>query len=100
MDAPLSELRHDGQIETLFDMSLWIEQDTSNYEIVHSESLFDEEFDEILLALKFNRGTETHTIVINSEGFVRATNMPLDLFIDIHNSIVTFLSFYPVINAE
>ena len=42
MDAPLSELRHDGQIETLFDMSLWIEQDINNYEIVHSESLFDE----------------------------------------------------------
>ena len=81
-------------------MSLWIEQDTSNYEIVHSESLFDEEFDEILLVLKFNRGAETHTIVINSEGFVRMFNMPLDLFVDIHNSIVTFLSSYPVINAE
>ena len=100
MDTPLSKLRHDGQIEILFDMSLWIEQDINNYEIVHSESLFDEKFDEILLALKLNRGAETHNIVINSETFVRATNMPQDLFIDIHNSIVTFLSFYPVINAE
>ena len=68
MDTPLSKLRHDGQIEILFDMSLWIEQDINNYEIVLSESLFDEEYDEILLALRFNRGAETHTNVINSEG--------------------------------
>ena len=100
MESSISQLKYKGQMETLSDLHCWLEQDISNYEIVNTETIFDEDNDEILMAFRFNRGSKEHTIVITSEGFVRYYDMPVDLFVDIHNSIVIFLSYFPVINTN
>ena len=100
MDSPISQLKYNGQKETLVDLLCWIEQDISNYEIVDSDNLFDEDFDEILLLVRFNRGSENHQIVLTSEGFIRYYDAPIELLVDVHNSIVIFFSNFPVISLD
>jgi hypothetical protein len=66
-----------------------LEKSVSNWEVVSTEDLFDEEMDEVIRVFNFNRGIKTYFIVIDPRFGIKATSSKISwsLLIDVHNSL-------------
>ena len=70
-------------------IQLNLEKSVSNWEIISTEDLFDEEMDEVIRIVNFNRGIKTHFIVVNPRCDIKATSSKISwsLLIDVHNCL-------------
>lgn len=69
------------------------EKEISNYALVNTENLHDEESDAILKVYYFERGIDNHLVVLYPDGGIKTIDesMPVELLADIHNCIVDAL---------
>ena len=69
------------------------EKEISNYALVNTENLHDEESDAILKVYYFERGIDNHLVVLYPDGGIKTIDesMPIELLADIHNCIVDAL---------
>ena len=71
-----------------------LEEDISNYEIISSENLYDDETDIVYRGYTFNRGNEEYKIAISPSGLIKCVSedIPNNLIIDISNSLIYMLN--------
>ena len=71
-----------------------LEQDISNYEIISSENVYDDETDIVYRGYTFNRGNEDYKIAISPSGLIKCVSpdIPNFLIIDIANSLISLLN--------
>ena len=71
-----------------------LEEDISNYEIISSENLYDDETDIVYRGYTFNRGNEEYKIAISPSGVIKCVSpdIPNFLIIDIANSLISLLN--------
>tara|TARA_A100001201_G_scaffold32694_1_gene35212 strand:+ start:1129 stop:1491 length:363 start_codon:yes stop_codon:yes gene_type:complete len=69
------------------------EKDISNYALVNTENLKDEDNDAILKVYYFERGIDNHILVLYPDGGIKTVDegMPIELLADIHNCIIDTL---------
>ena len=62
----------------------------ADHALVKTEDLWDEDYDQVVRALFFEKGTREYIITITPEGLIRAshTKYPAQLSIQVHNVIV------------
>lgn len=67
-----------------------LEETIGSYAIQNPESIFDEEYEQVLRLLEFSRGIKTHQIVIAPDGYIRylSPRFPSALLLEIHNALV------------
>lgn len=95
------------QIDLLDNITIGMEQEISNFELVDVEDMYDEEYDEMVRALKWNRGMKNYSIVINTFGQIRYADRktPANLIVQMTNHasdivIKTLMKSTPVISDE
>ena len=71
-------------------MTMKFEEFISDYALMKTEDLWDEEYGQVLRAFFFGNGTREYIITITPEGLIRAshTKYPAQLSIQVHNVIV------------
>jgi len=80
-----------------------LEKSISNWEIVSTEDLLDEDQDEVVRVLNFDRGTSDPFIVVSPKCFIAGTSskIPSSLLVDVHNTLNsvmwTFVRSYPTV---
>ena len=67
-----------------------LENEISSFALEDQESLFDEEFNEIIRKFEFSRGLKSHLVVIGPDGFIRwmSKGFPSILLQEIHNLLI------------
>jgi len=67
-----------------------LENEISSFALEDQESLFDEEFNEIIRKFEFSRGLKSHLVVIGPDGFIRwmSKGFPSFLLQEIHNLLI------------
>ncbi len=70
-------------------ITIRLEREIANYELMHYEDLYDEENDDATRHLVWNHGTSNYSIVITPEGMIRYADpeIPQNLTIQITNKI-------------
>lgn len=70
-------------------IQLNLEKSISNWEIISTEDVFDEDLDEVIRVLNFNRGTKDYFIVVNPRCEIRGASRKVSnaLLVDIHNAL-------------
>ena len=65
------------------------EKGIANWELLTTEDLFDEEYDEVVRVFNFSRGTKEYFCIINPRCEIRGTSQKLStsLLVDIHNTL-------------
>ena len=65
------------------------EKEIANWELLATEDLFDEEYDEVVRVFNFSRGTKEYFCVINPRCDIRGASqkLPSSLLVDIHNAL-------------
>ena len=61
----MDDIREKAQVKLLDRIQDSIEQSISNWEVVTTEDLFDEETDSVLRAFTFSRGTREFLVIVN-----------------------------------
>jgi|MDSW01.3.fsa_nt_gb hypothetical protein len=92
-DRPLDMEKSVQNATTLEMFTRCIEAEVSNYELVKTENLHDEEYDMVLNMLLFSRGNDDWTIVIGPHGEIRSVqkDTPRDLILQVHNTLTDLL---------
>ena len=74
----------------LIQMTLNFEDLIADYELTKTEDLWDEDFDQVVRAFFFEKGTSKYIISITPDGLIRMphTKYPSQLSVQIHNIIV------------
>ena len=74
-------------------IQLIMEDEISNYEIIETENLYDEDEERIYREFVFNRGVKHHKIVIHPECFIKAASKktPSSLIVNISNILVCWI---------
>ena len=72
----------------------YLDSEITNFAITSNEVLYDEDEDDLLLGLIFNRGTTDYGICLEYGGLIKAysTNTPKHLLVDISNLIISVLA--------
>mgnify|MGYP001435971381 CR=1 FL=1 len=67
-----------------------IEELISDYALMKTEDLWDEDYDQVVRALFFEKGTSEYIITITPQGLIRAshTKYPSQLSTQLHNIVV------------
>ena len=71
-------------------MTKKFEEFISDYALMNTEDLWDEDFDQVVRAFFFEKGTREYIISITPDGLIRRphTKYPSQLSVQIHNVIV------------
>jgi len=71
-------------------MTQKFEEFISDYALMNTEDLWDEDFDQVVRAFFFEKGTREYIISITPDGLIRRphTKYPSQLSVQIHNVIV------------
>ena len=71
-----------------------LNEDITNYEIIKTENIFDDDLDIVYRAFYFNRGNETYQIAIapNTEIKGCRIDIPSLLVVDVANSLIDILN--------
>ena len=76
-------------LKPLILITLKVEELIADYALVKTEDLWDEEFDQVVRALFFEKGTREYIISITPDGLIRPhTKYPSQLSTQLHNVIV------------
>ena len=77
-------------LKPLILITLKAEELIADYALVKTEDLWDEDYDQVVRALFFEKGTREYIITITPEGLIRAshTKYPSQLSTQLHNLIV------------
>ena len=77
-------------LRTLILITLKAEELIADYALVKTEDLWDEDYDQVVRALFFEKGTREYIISITPQGLIRAshTKYPSQLSTQLHNLIV------------
>lgn len=72
----------------------YLDSEITNFAITSNEILYDEDEDDLLLGLIFNRGTSDYGICFEYGGVIKAysSNTPKSLLVDISNLIISVLA--------
>ena len=72
----------------------YLDSEISNFAITSNEVLYDEDEDDLLLGLVFNRGTSDYGVCFEYGGVIKAysSNTPKHLLVDISNLIISVLA--------
>ena len=78
----------------------WLEDAISNYELVKTEDLDDQENEQVVRSLWWSRGTSEFFIVIAPRGGIRgwSKSIPKELLVQCHNTIAEL--FIQIIEEE
>jgi hypothetical protein len=65
------------------------EKDITNWELVSTEDLFDEERDEVIRVFNFNRGIKNNFVIVNPRCYIKGISHKISnsLLVDIHYSL-------------
>ena len=76
-------------LRLLIQMTLKFEELIADYELTKTEDLWDEEFDQVVRAFFFEKGTRQYIISITPDGLIRMphTKYPAQLSVQIHNVV-------------
>jgi hypothetical protein len=79
-------------LKSLDALQAMLENCISCYAIEEDETLFDEEENELVRVLWFERGMKKHSVVISPDGFIKASDeeTPIDLLMSVCNLILGF----------
>ena len=82
-------------LKSLDALQAMLENCISCYAIEEDETLFDEEENELVRVLWFERGMDKHSVVISPDGFIKASDeeTPIDLLMSICNLILGFRTY-------
>lgn len=71
----------------------WLENEISNYALIHTEDLDDTENNQVVRSLSWSRGTSEFFIVITPTGEIRgfSNKIPRELLVQCHNIISELL---------
>ena len=77
-------------LRTLILITLKAEELIADYALVKTEDLWNEDYDQVVRALCFEKGTREYIITITPQGLIRAshTKYPSQLSTQLHNLIV------------
>ena len=77
-------------LKPLILITLTAEELIADYALVKTEDLWDEDYDQVVRALFFEKGTSEYIITITPDGLIRAshTKYPSQLSTQLHNVIV------------
>ena len=76
-------------LKPLILITLKAEELIADYALVKTEDLWDEDYDQVVRALFFEKGTSEYIISITPHGFIRPhTKYPSQLSTQLHNVIV------------
>ena len=77
-------------LRTLILITLKAEERIADYALVKTEDLWDEDFDQVVRALFFEKGTRKYIVSITPHGLIRRphTKYPSQLSTQLHNVIV------------
>ena len=69
-------------------------EDITNWEIIKTENLYDEDEDLVYRGFYFNRGNETHEVAISPDAIIKGCkiDIPSLLVVDISNSLIYLLN--------
>jgi hypothetical protein len=84
----------------LYNIQKLLEEEISNYALIHTEDLDDIENEQIVRSLSWSRGTSEFFIVISPTGGIRgfSNKIPRDLLVQCHNTISELL--FKIIEEE
>ena len=76
-------------LRPLIQMTLNFEELIADYELTRTEDCWDEEFDQVVRAFFFEKGTRQYIVSITPDGLIRMphTKYPAQLSVQIHNVI-------------
>ena len=77
-------------LKPLILITLKAEELIADYALVKTEDLWDEDYDQVVRALFFEKGTREYIITITPQGLIRAshTKYPSQLSTQLHNIVV------------
>lgn len=78
----------------------WLENEITNYALIHTEDLDDVENNQVVRSLTWSRGTSEFFIVITPSGEIRgfSKKIPRELLVQCHNTISELL--FTIIEEE
>ena len=91
----MKSIKEFENLKSLDALQAMLENCISCYAIEEEETLFDEEENELVRVLWFERGMDKHSVVISPDGFIKATDeeTPVDLLMSVCNLILGFRNY-------